>query len=166
MRSYSIREARDSDSSAIATVLEAAFRGQSEAKLVRALSEAGDIVLSLVAESHGAIIGNVVYSKLLIDREESGACALAPIGVLPDWQCMGVGSALIQEAHLRLKEAEARIVFVLGDAAYYRRFGFLPEAARKFHTPYDGPHLMAYALREDAKNGGDVTYAKPFSDLV
>lgn len=147
-------------------MLQAAFGGHSEARLVRALSEAGDIVLSLVAESDGAIIGNVVYSRLLIDREENGASALAPIGVLPDWQAKGVGSSLIHDAHLRLKTAKERLVFVLGDPAYYCRFGFSSEAARKFNTPYDGSHLMALALSEDSRKDGIVTYAKPFSDLA
>lgn len=166
MSGYTLREAESGDASAIFDLHRAAFETEAEASLVRSLSEDGDIVLSLVAESGGAIIGSAIYSRLLMDGEDRGVSALAPLGVLPDWQARGVGSALIVEAHARLMKSGENLVIVLGDPAYYKRFGFSVEAARNFSTPYDGPYLMALDLSKNAPKSGAATYANAFADLA
>lgn len=166
MSEYTLRAAESGDASAVLAVHQAAFKSGAESGLVRSLLENGDVVLSLVAEHKGKIIGSAVYSRLLIDGNNRGATALAPLGILPDWQVKGIGSALIGDSHARLAGLGESLVFVLGDPDYYRRFGFSAEGARSFRTPYDGPYLMTLELGKDAPKNGVVTYAKAFSDLV
>lgn len=166
MSAFTIRMSKPEDGIAIDSVHKAAFESETEANLVHSLFEGGGIVLSLVAECDERIVGSVIYSRLLIDGENKGANALAPIGVLPELQSQGIGSALIRQAHAHLKTARESLVFVLGDPAYYRRFGFSTQAASTFRTPYDGPYQMALAFEEDAVKSGVVTYPKAFAGLA
>jgi putative acetyltransferase len=54
----------------------------------------------------------------------------------------------------------------LGDGAFYGRFGFRPELAAGFGTPYAGPHFMALALNgELPAKDGPVDYAPAFERL-
>ncbi len=60
---------------------------------------------------------------------------LGPIGVLPERQGEGVGSALV---HAVLGAADALglpLVGLLGAQAFYARFGFVPAAARGIAAP-------------------------------
>ena len=166
MSAFTIRASKPKDVAAIHSIHKAAFESETEANLVRSLFEDGDVVLSLVAECGEQIVGSVIYSRLLIDGENKRANALAPISVLPERQSQGIGGALIGQAHAHLKAAGESLVFVLGDPAYYRRFGFSTESASAFRTPYDGPYQMTLALDEDAAKSGIVTYPKAFAGLA
>jgi putative acetyltransferase len=95
------------------------------------------------------------------------ALGLGPVAILPGAQSQGVGSALIETA---LKQAAANgeeLVFVLGDPAYYGRFGFSAKSAAPFASPYAGPHLMALRLRDDEPlpRSGRADYARAFAKL-
>ncbi len=126
-----IRTARPGDRAAIRTVEEQAFGRTDEADLVDALVAAGDAVLELVAEQDGRIVGHILFTRLAVKglAVESGerdidAVALAPLAVLPDFQGKGIGSALIVEAHRYLRDQGETLSVVLGDPAYYGRFGY------------------------------------------
>jgi putative acetyltransferase len=160
-----IRAERPRDRAAIHALHRAAFGAAAEADLVDQLREDGTVVLSLVAEEDGAIVGHVLYSRLTIDGDEDGASALAPVAVLPGRQKSGVGRALIEAAHATLANSGEKLVFVLGDPEYYQRFGFSAETAKAFRTPYDGPYMMALALAQESPSAGVVTYPAPFARL-
>lgn len=49
---------------------------------------------------------------------------LAPVGVLPKLQRRGIGTRLIEAGLGHLARMHSEAVFVLGDPAYYARFGF------------------------------------------
>jgi putative acetyltransferase len=53
---------------------------------------------------------------------------LGPLAVAPGWQRRGIGTALVRDGLRRLREIGATQVLVLGDPAYYGRFGFRPES--------------------------------------
>ncbi len=161
-----VRAERDSDQAKISNLHRSAFGGDAEARLVDALRRDGSVVLSLVAERDGEIVGNVVYSRLLVDGMQAGASALAPVSVAPQFHGQGTGSLLIREAHRHLAKAGERLVLVLGDPAYYVRFGFSQDAAQGLHTPYDGPHLMVLHLDDRAASQGAVSYPRAFADLA
>ena len=55
------------------------------------------------------------------------AALLGPLAVAPAWQRQGIGSAIVRAGLQRLKDADVDLVCVLGDPAYYGRFGFVPE---------------------------------------
>lgn len=124
-----IREERPGDVSAIAALTEAAFRdaphtSHTEQFIVDALRDAGKLAHSLVAVDDGQVIGHVALSPVTLSSGESGWQGLGPISVQPDRQAQGVGSRLMQTALQRLRESGAAGCVLLGDPAYYTRFGF------------------------------------------
>ncbi|WP_258272862.1 GNAT family N-acetyltransferase, partial [Escherichia coli] len=91
------------DRALISAIVEDAFAGPDEARLVEQLSGNGDIVLDLVAEFVGALAGHILFSRLRVENGTSfDAVALAPVSVVSGHQGKGVGSALIKAAHQEL----------------------------------------------------------------
>ena len=158
-----LRDEQPADRAAIWAVVHAAFGSAGEADLVDRLREDGDAVVSLVAVEGEAIVGHVLLSRM---QAPFKALGLAPVSVRPDRQRSGVGSALVREGLARARADGWEAVFVLGEAAYYGRFGFDAETARGFASPYAGPHLMAVALMGRLPaTSGRVDYAPAFAAL-
>lgn len=159
-----LAEARDRD--AIRDVEERAFGGMGEATLVDSLVAADDAVLELVAERDGGIIGHILFSRVFVEAGDNRfpGVALAPAGVLPEWQGKGVGRALIEAAHERLQSAGERLSVVLGNPAYYGRFGYEHRRAAGFSSIYQCDALQAIAWGE-APVTGRLVYATPFGAL-
>lgn len=162
-----VRPETANDVAAIHAVVTAAFDQRAEADLVDALRKDGDLVLSLVAEVDGEIVGHVGFSRLWIEQngQRTPGISLAPVSVLPQHQRKGIGRALVGAGHLRLKAKGESIVFVLGDPAYYQRFGFSAATAAPFACVYQGEHLQALRLSADAPAAGTVLYAPAFGAL-
>ncbi|RRJ83391.1 GNAT family N-acetyltransferase [Aestuariirhabdus litorea] len=128
-----IRPEKPADAEAIETVtieafLKAPHTDHREQFIVRALREAGALTISLVAEERGHIVGHVAVSPVTLSDGSTGWFGLGPISVLPDHQRSGMGSRLMREALGALQALGASGCVVLGDPAYYGRFGFRPEA--------------------------------------
>ena len=104
-----------------------------EAAIVDGLRAAGELTLSLVAvedgETSGEILGHVAFSPVTIDGAEHGWFGLGPVSVRPGRQRGGIGSVLIREGLRRLRENGAAGCVLLGDPAYYGRFGFVNDPA-------------------------------------
>jgi putative acetyltransferase len=146
-------------------VLLDAFGRPREAKLVDDLRVAGDIALALVAELDD-IVGFVAFSRLILDNANAQALALAPLAVSPKRQRRGVGHALVREGIARAGAAGHDALLVLGDPAYYSRFGFGP-APLSLTTPYDGRYLQVLALSpQGARLSGAVRYPAAFAGLA
>ena len=126
-----VRDEQPADRAVIREVVQAAFGQAAEADLVDRLREDGDAVVSLVAVEERAILGHVLLSRM---QAPFRALGLAPVSVRPDRQRSGVGSGLVRVGDAARDESWDA-VFVLGDPAFYRRFGFDPEAARGFARP-------------------------------
>ena len=118
-----IRYARPEDHAAIAEVVAKAFGQADEAELTGRLRATGDAMFELVAVEDGQIVGHIMFSRLWADRYELYA-ALAPLSVRPDRQRSGLGGDLVRAGLEAAKEFGAHGVLVLGDPAYYPRFGF------------------------------------------
>lgn len=129
----------------------------------------GDALVSLVAGIEGARVGHALFSRMVVtaDGEPVAAAGLAPVGVLPAYQGLGIGSALIREGLAKLPAFGIRLCFVLGHPDYYPRFGFRVETAAPFTSPYAGPHFMALALdtRLALPERGRADYAPAFARL-
>ena len=159
-----IRSESPGDIVGIRFVEEAAFLQSAEADLVDDLRAAGDSVFSLIAVEGETVTGHAMFSRL---KAPFPALALGPVAVLPDRQRMGVGSRLIREGIARSEAAGWLGIFVLGDPAFYRRFGFDAGKASGFISPYAGPHLMALPLgrNELPTDTGSIQHAPAFAKL-
>jgi putative acetyltransferase len=165
--SLAVRAEVAEDAEAIRSVLLAAFPTALEADLVDRLRRHFDSEISLVAEEGGKIVGHIMLSRMTAegDGRQYRALGLAPVAVVPERQ-RRVGGALIEQALASARLLGEELVFVLGEPAYYARFGFSAETAKPFVSPYAGPYLMAQALTGlhlPAK--GRAEHAPAFADL-
>lgn len=150
------------DTAAIRRVHLASFPTTAEADLVDDLRADGDVVLSLVADEGGVIAGHVLFSRMTAPFR---ALALAPVAVLPAYRRRGFAARLIADGLARAA-ADWDAVFVLGDPAYYGRFGFDVGLAGGFSSPCAGPHFMVKPLAGKLpSNQGPVAYAAAFNRL-
>ncbi|MEQ9096245.1 MAG: N-acetyltransferase [Phycisphaerales bacterium] len=158
-----IRAERAEDVDAIDRVLRAAFPTADEAELVKKLRADGDLRVSLVAELEGAIVGCVAISPVTINGNPSEGVGLAPVAVLPGRQRRGIGATLVAAALAACWNAAFCVV--LGEPAYYRRFGFRPASGHGLTGPYDaGEAFMVLSLPGGGvpDGGGLVRYAQAF----
>jgi putative acetyltransferase len=161
-----VRAETPADVANIREVMRAAFAGDQEATLVDDLRRDGDLLLSMVAEDEGRLVGHIGFSRVRISHQAHASCvSLAPLSVVPASQRRGVGAALVRAGHAKLRAAGEAIVFVLGDPAYYGRFEYSIAAAAAFDCVYAGSHFQARALTESAPNAGAITYAAAFDRL-
>jgi putative acetyltransferase len=160
---FLIRDEEPSDHAEIRTLLMAAFGGEAEANLIDRLRIEGTGELSLVALVDGKLIGQALFSRM---KAPFRALGLAPVSVLPVRQRSGVGSLLIRVGLARAADAGWEGVFVVGDPAFYGRFGFEVALASGFRSPYAGPHFMAMAPTGRLPvTTGSVEYAAAFAAL-
>ena len=138
-----VRYEEAGDIPAVRNVVFRAFRSQDEPRLVDRLREEGAAALSLVAEVDGKIAGHVLFSPMTLDPEnpayEGRVFGLAPLAVLPEYQKTGIGTSLVQRGLSLGITLRWKLVFVLGDPAYYSRFGFKQASSYNFFSEYDAP---------------------------
>ncbi|MBN9080774.1 MAG: GNAT family N-acetyltransferase [Rhizobiales bacterium 62-17] len=158
-----IRDEQAGDIDAIRALHTIAFGQSQEAGLVDQLRADGDSVISLVAIEADSIVGHILFSPMSAPFQALG---LAPLAVQPAMQGRGIGSALVEAGLQRVAAGPWRAVFVLGDPAYYGRFGFEAALASGFRSPYAGPYLMALALGGPLPvREGRIDYAPAFAAL-
>jgi len=97
-----------------------------EVGLFEALWEAGDTIpeLSFTALTDGLVVGHVTASRATVAT--ASVVAVGPIGVIPEHQGIGIGSALMDALLTAADAADVPLVGLLGSPQYYSRFGFRP----------------------------------------
>jgi putative acetyltransferase len=163
-----IRPETAGDAADVRQLLVSSFGGPAEAALVDRLRRDGDLMLALVAtDAARAVVGHIAFSRLCVEAGDlSPAVALAPLAVADTHRRCGIGVALVRAGLDQLAAQGEMLVFVLGDPAYYTRFGFAPESAGRFACAYAGPHFMALRLSEHAPHAGTIRYPAAFDDLA
>jgi putative acetyltransferase len=163
-----IRPATPADTPGIEAVHIAAFPSDAEARLVSRLAADGDVVLSLVADREGEIVGHVLFSAMDVTAGGKAlpSAALAPIAVSPARQAAGIGSALVDHGLADLAEQGVAWVFVLGEPDFYEQFGFDRGLGARFASPHAGDYWMALALDgRAAPRAGEARHARAFAAL-
>ena len=157
-----IRPAAEDDRAAIRAVHESAFETSLEAAIAEALHDSGDERISLVALVAGAVVGHVVLSAGLV--EDTVVLCLGPIGVRPEMQRAGVGTALMQAAIAAASEADAGLVVLLGHPWYYPRFGFEPAYPLGLECKWtdEAPWMALRLPRYDPRLRGFVRFPAAF----
>lgn len=147
-------------------ILRLAFPTDAEARLVDALRAGGLMVVSLVAERAGEVLGHVLMSPVTLEPSGPPGAGLAPIAVHPSRQRCGIGSALVREGLAACAATGIAFVVVLGDPAYYGRFGFRRASARGLANEYGADAAFGVVeLKPGALTGGPalVRYHPEFS---
>jgi putative acetyltransferase len=157
-----IRGVTEDDHEQILEVVRDAFEGgQEEVRIVNEVRRLDAVVrrLELVGDQDGVVVGHVLTSSA--DLGGHAVPAVAPLAVRPNWQGRGVGTALMGELIDRAERDRWSLLALLGNPAYYRRFGFEPARPLGiFYPPVDGPAFQVRRLGAyDPGLGGEFRYA-------
>ncbi len=175
-----IRRELPDDVEVIRAVTAAAFRGVAhsappaesggdpgEATLVSRLRDDASWVarLSLVAVEDNLVVGHVVATRAHVDAQP--ALGLGPLSVLPHRQRAGIGTALMHAVLGAADALDEPLVGLLGNPAFYHRFGFVPSQAMGIAAPDSswGDHFQVRTLAQYDGMTGHFSYAGPFDRL-
>lgn len=164
-----IRDELPTDDDAIEAVTTTAFGSAehssgTEHAIVRALRDAGQLAVSLVAEEDGRVVGHVAVSPVTISTGSTGWYGLGPVSVAPDRQGRRIGTTLITRALSELRASGAAGCVVLGEPAYYGRFGFRPEP--RLVLPGVPPEYFQAIAFDGGLPAGEVAYHAWFEATV
>jgi putative acetyltransferase len=163
-----VRRARAADWRAVLEVHRHAFGRDDEARVadeVRA-SDAFIPELSLVAMSGDQVAGHVLTSWVGLEGSERRLLLLGPIGVLPELQGRGIGSALVRASLDAARSLGEPLLLLEGNPKYYGRFGFVRADELGLLPPpealYDWAFQVAVLDRGSELPQGRVVYPPPF----
>jgi putative acetyltransferase len=147
-----------------------AFGRRAEAVLVAVLRQQVEPLVSLVAESGGAVSGHILFTPVTLEgHTHRRIMGLAPMAVAPALQRTGIGSTLVRSGLEQCRRLSAAAVVVLGHPEYYPRFGFVPAARFGLRSAYDVPEevFMALELERGALRGaaGLIRYHSAFDTV-
>lgn len=141
-----IRNETESDFREVETLIREAFwnlnvPGCDEHYLAHILRGHKDFIpeLDLVAELDGKIIGSVMYTRSTL-TDESGnkkyILTFGPLSVLPGYQRMGVGKALLERSFEIARNMEYEVIVIFGSPANYSSRGF--KSCKKYNICLEG----------------------------
>lgn len=160
-----IRQESANDISAVRQVtteafLDAPHASHTEEFIVAALRRSGKLAVSRVATHGEAVVGHVAASSVTINDKDVNWYGLGPVSVRPSYQRRGIGSALVMDALLVLSSGGAAGCVVLGDPAFYERFGFKSNHA--LTLPGAPPEYFLAVAFDSARPSGIVSYHEAF----
>jgi len=128
----SIRPETTADIHIIGEVTRRAFENHpyshdTEQFIIDALRENGVLSVSLVAEVGGRVVGHIAFSPVEVSDGSTGWFGLGPIAVSPEFQRRGIGCELMRHGLDALRELQAGGCVLVGEPAFYGRFGFRAE---------------------------------------
>ncbi len=151
-----IRSERRTDVAARERLLDAAMGADRFAKSSERLREGRKpaLGLALAARFGGRLVGTLRLWPV-VTASGHAALLLGPLAVDADARSLGIGAALMWQALHRARVLGHRAVILVGDAAYYNRFGFSAEktGALRMPGPTDRERLLACELVPDALTG-------------
>lgn len=108
--------------------------------------------LCLVARDDDGILGAAIrFWPVKINDFQ--VLLLGPIAVHPTRQGEGLGGWLMQESLARARELGWQRVLLVGDAPYYRRFGFERLPQIEMPPPTNPERVLGYELQQGAWDG-------------
>jgi predicted N-acetyltransferase YhbS len=145
----SIRQERSTDIWPRERLLDAAFGPARVLKTSERLRE-GRLAadgLSFVAVANGRLIGTARLWNIAAGLGRP-ALLLGPVAVAEDLRRRGIGTKLVSRALSEARRFGHRAVLVIGDAAYYGRFGFdaRPTAALRLPGPFQPERFLGLEL--------------------
>lgn len=158
------------DAASIDSLLRRCFETPAEAELVQQLREDGLLTLGVVAtDDEGQVLGYAAFSPVTLDGEDNQWVGLAPLAVDSAMRGEELGKQLIYEGLDTLNEFGYAAVVVLGDPAFYGRYGFEPAARHQLRCRWPGTEaaFQVYKLADNAFSGkdGHIEYAAPFNRM-
>lgn len=152
--SPAIRPTQPSDEAAVLSLVRTAFAtggrdGQEEVAVVEKTWQLGadaTDAIDLVAVDDAVVVGHVLGARARLG-DTTTVLAIAPLAVAPGRQRGGVGTALVADLLRRAEEAGWPAAVLLGDPAYYSRFGFEPAGPLGISYPPVGADSPYFQVR-------------------
>lgn len=149
-----LRESVAGDIAALERIYRDAFPDEDLLPLLSQLLDDPSLGLSLVALSEGAVAGHAYFTNCTVAGGRGKLALLGPVAVVPALQGRGIGGALVRKGLDRMKKAGIVRLCVLGDPAYYGRFGFAPET--EIMPPYPLPDAWHDAWQSIGLRDGET----------
>ncbi|MEO8476623.1 MAG: N-acetyltransferase [Actinomycetota bacterium] len=141
-----VRPELPGDRAASIAVERLAFETPAEPAIVEQVRDL-EGAFALVAEDAAEIVGHVQFSRAWVG--ELPVVALGPIGVRPDRQRQGIGSALVAEGLEEARRRSETAVILLGSPVFYGRRGFVPAAGFGLRNPFAGVMEDGFEIAEE-----------------
>lgn len=150
-----IRQETEADYAAIYDLVKTAFltakvSSGDEQNFVDRLRAGGNYIpdLALIAEEEGAIVGHVMLTRMEVETEAGPykVLLLAPLAVALAHRRKGIGAALVEEVFARARGLGHEAAMLVGDPAYYARFGFRGSADFGIRNRNGIPEAFVMAL--------------------
>jgi predicted N-acetyltransferase YhbS len=149
---FVIRAERGLDVVAREALLDACFGANRHARTCQRLRDgrAPAEGLALSAMREGRLVGTVRLWHVSVGGVP--ALVLGPLAVDPSCRELGLGAALMNHALAAAKQLGHGAVILLGDVAYYARFGFTARKTGEVSLPgpFERDRLLGLELREGA----------------
>lgn len=155
------RDPRAADYDAIDRLLDAAFGGRQESKLVRELRADGVLLSELVMPWGEEAAGYLAVSRFV---SPEGWLALAPVAIHPEWQRQGRGSFMVQSIVKELSKGMGRTIVVVGERKFYEGCGFQAAKAARLTTPFGAKNSLMISP-DDAAPKEWLVYPRAFDKL-
>jgi predicted N-acetyltransferase YhbS len=154
---FTITTERAEDGPAIEALLDTAFGPFRDSKVsYRYRAGVAPVAsLKLVARDAGdAIVGTIRYWPILVGHAGKPGLLLGPLAVDSGKRALGIGAALVRRTLDMAAWARHERVLLVGDPAYYTRFGFVPAAPLGIVMPGENPaRLQALSLTANGLAG-------------
>lgn len=173
--SWGIRQEENRDHGSVEKMIKKAFESleisdHKEHYLVDRLRKSQSFVpeLALVAEAEDQLVGYILLTEISIKskNEELLALSLAPVAVDPEFQNLGIGSALIREAHRIARKKGYAWIILVGHEDFYPRFGYelthLYKLSFGFEVPPENGFVLNLLESEQRNLDGLIVYPKAF----
>jgi putative acetyltransferase len=139
MIDFEIRPERPEDAAMISALVAAAFGpDENTAEFVDAVREQAEVCLAEVAVAAGGVVGHAQWcdAPIVVDGRRLKGAYLTCLSAAPALQKRGIGSQLVRSGLERLPGWGYEAASLLGDPAYYARFGFSPDLAERIEAPH------------------------------
>ena len=104
--------------------------------------------LCFVAEEGNRLVGAIRYWRLRLGPRL--ALLLGPLAIEPQLRGRGIGARLVEVSLARATAVGEDLVFLVGDPAYYARFGFCPAPPEVVMPGEDPARLLLRRLASDS----------------
>jgi predicted N-acetyltransferase YhbS len=152
---FAIRSERGSDAAAREALLDACFGANRASRTCHRLRDGRGHAegLAFAAVRNGKLVGTVRLWH--VSAGGKPALVLGPLAVDPSCRALGIGAALMRHALSAATTRGHGAVLLLGDAAYYARFGFSAAKTAKLSLPgpFERERLLGLELRDGALDG-------------
>ena len=136
-----------------AAFLPMSYSSGTEAPIVDDLRKDEDLALSLVAIEDHVLVGHIAFSPVTTSAQNLNWYGLGPVSVHPEHQRRGIGAKLINEGLSIIKRRGAAGCALIGDPAYYSRFGFKSDPQLRYKN-LDTKLVQYLAFGDEAPEGG------------